>query len=160
MKHVSNHSESIPTKKKFFDQNFLPLSFFRYFGHFRRKTTKSHEKKFYTGKTFRFRDFGLKYVLKRSESISTKIFWLCHFFTILVILGKKWLSTRKNFKMGKICDFEAFVLNTFQNIPTKNFFRPKFFDFAIFHDFLAQNHVFRGFRGQKIFFEKKICASF
>ena len=33
-------------QKKFFDQNFLPLSFFRYFGHFGRKTTKSREKNF------------------------------------------------------------------------------------------------------------------
>ena len=33
-------------QKNFFDQNFLTLSFFHYFGHFGRKTTKSHEKNF------------------------------------------------------------------------------------------------------------------
>ena len=36
LKYVSKHSESIPPKKNF-DQNFLILSFFDYFGHFGRK---------------------------------------------------------------------------------------------------------------------------
>ena len=47
------------------------------------------------GKFFDVEIFILEYVLDHSESIptkknfSTKIFWLCHFFTILVILAEK-----------------------------------------------------------------------
>ena len=94
-------------QKNFFDQNFLPLSFFHYFGHFGRKTTKSHEKNFTREKIFDFEIFVLKYVSKHSESIptkkifSTKIFWLCHFFTILVILAEKRLSPTKKILHGK-----------------------------------------------------------
>ena len=33
-------------QKKFFDQNFLTLSFFHYFGPFGRKTTKTEQKEF------------------------------------------------------------------------------------------------------------------
>ena len=62
-------------QKIFFDQNFLPLSFFRYFGHFGRKTTKSHEKKFTREKIFDFEIFVLKYVSKHSESIPKKKFF-------------------------------------------------------------------------------------
>ena len=61
-------------QKKIFDQKFLPLSFFRYFGHFGRKTTKSHEKNFTREKIFDFEIFVLKYVSKHSESIPKKKF--------------------------------------------------------------------------------------
>ena len=71
----SKYSESIPTKK-IFDQNFLTLSFFHYFGPFGRKTTKSEQKKFTRVKIFDFEISGLKYVLNYSESIPTqKIFF-------------------------------------------------------------------------------------
>ena len=61
-------------QKIFFDQNFLPLSFFRYFGHFGRKTTKSDEKNFTREKIFDLQIFVLKYVLKHSETIPAKKF--------------------------------------------------------------------------------------
>ena len=43
LKYVSKHSKSIPTKKKF-EQNFLTMPFFHYFGDLGQKMTKSHEK--------------------------------------------------------------------------------------------------------------------
>ena len=62
------------------DQNFLTKSFFDYFGHLGKKWLSPW-------KNFDFQIFLLKYVSKHTESISTKnistkIFWLCHFFTI------------------------------------------------------------------------------
>ena len=72
------HSESIPTKK-IFSTIFFILSFFTILVILAEKKTKSHEKNFTREKIFRLRDFGLKHVLKHSESIPTKIFGLCHF---------------------------------------------------------------------------------
>ena len=70
LKYVLKHSKSIPTKK-IFDQNFLSLSFFHYFGHFGRKN-RVPRKKFHMGKIFFFEIFDLKYVSNHSESIPTK----------------------------------------------------------------------------------------
>ena len=83
--------------------------------------------------------FGLKYVLKHSESIPTKKivstnnFWLGHFFTVL---AKKWLSPRKIFN-GKNFRFRDFRLK----IRFKTFWidsdQKIFFDkiFGLFHFF-------------------------
>ena len=59
-----------------YDQkNFTPKIFdcviFHYFG---QKMTESQEKIFYTGKIFDFEIFGIRYVLRHSELISTKNF--------------------------------------------------------------------------------------
>ena len=43
LKYVSKHSKSIPTKKNF-EQNFLTMPFFHYFGDLGQKMTKSQEK--------------------------------------------------------------------------------------------------------------------
>ena len=139
----------IDSDKKNFDQNFLNLPFFTILA----KKRLSPGKKFVMGKIFDFEIFILKYVSKHSESFptkktSTKIFWLCHFYTILVILGKKWLSPTEKFCNGKKFDFEIFVSKYFskhsESIPTKNFFRPKFFDsaiFSLFWSFWAKNDL-------------------
>ena len=113
----------------------------------------SPTKNFVMGKNFDFEIFILKYVSNHFETIptkkifSTKIFWLCHFFTILVILAEKTKSHEKNFTREKIFDFEIFVLkyvsNHSESIPTKKFFRPKFFTFVIFSlfwPFWPKNH--------------------
>merc|ERR1711873_150708 len=106
--------------------------------------TESQEKR-YTGKIFDFDIFGLKYVLKHSESIptkknSTKIFGLRHFFTILGFLAVKRLSPRKKIYTGKIFDFEIFglkyVLKHSELIPTKKiFFEQNFLTLSFFHYF-------------------------
>ena len=93
------------------------------------KKNKVPRKNFTREKIFDFEIFVLKYVSRHPESIRTKknfstiIFWLCDFFTIL---AKKWLSPRKNFVVGKIFDFEIFVLRYIskhsQSIPTKKMF--------------------------------------
>merc|ERR1711954_239282 len=94
-------------QKKFFDQNFLPLSFFHYFGHFGRKTTKSHEKNFTREKVFDFEIFVLKYVSNYSESIPTKKIFRPKFFTF-VIFSLFWLFWPKNDYMGKNFRFRDF----------------------------------------------------
>ena len=101
-------------QKNFFDQNFLPLSFFRYFGHFGRKTTKSHEKNFTREKIFDFEIFVLKYVSKHSESIPKKIFWPKIFknFHFLVIF---WL------KMKVFGHFRIFLGRNQKNVFCKPF---------------------------------------
>ena len=118
-------------------------------------------------KIFDFEIFVLKYVSKHSESIpikknSTKIFRLCHFFTIL---AKKWLSPRKNFVMEKIFDCVILVLKYVSkhsdSIPTKNILTTENFWLCHFFTiFWPKNHVFRGFWGQKNFRKNFFCASF
>ena len=82
--------------------------------YFWQKMTKS-KKNFVMGKSFDYAIFVLKYVSKHSESIptqkkfSTKIFRLCHFFTIL---AKKRLSQRKNIVCGKNFRFRDFRFKT------------------------------------------------
>ena len=130
------HSGSIPAKK-IFDQNFLPLSFFCYFGHFGRKTTKSHEKNFTREKIFDFEIFVLKYVSNHSESIPTKKNFRPKFFTLVIfsLFLSFWPKNdevpRKNFTREKIFDFEIFVLkyvsNHSESIPTKKIFSTKIF---------------------------------
>ena len=82
---------------------------------------QSLRKKILRGKNFEFRDFRLKH----SESIPTKIFWLCNFFTILAIMAEKRQSLRKKIYTGKIFDFEIFclkpILEHSESIPTKKF---------------------------------------
>ena len=74
----------------------------------------------------------------RPKKISTKIFLLSHFFTILVILAEKWQSPTKKFYTGKIFDFEIFILEYVlrhsESILTKKI-STKFFDLVIFHYF-------------------------
>ena len=66
LKHVLDHSKSIPTKKNF-SKNF------RFFGHhFFEKMAKSQKKKFQWEKIFKVDIFVLKYVLNHSKSIPTK----------------------------------------------------------------------------------------
>ena len=116
LKYVSKHSEAIPTKK-IFRPKFFAFVIFSLFGHFGRKTTKSHEKNFTREKIFDFEIFVLKYVSNHSESIptkkifSTKIFYLCHFFTILAILAEKRLSATKKILHGKNFRFRDFRFN-------------------------------------------------
>ena len=71
-------------QNNFFDQNFSTLSFFHYFWPFGRKTTKSEQKKITWEKIFDFEIFGLKYVLKHSESIPTKKFWWPKFLNLVI----------------------------------------------------------------------------
>ena len=96
------------SKRKSQNQNFFPLqNFFVGLSHFLPKITKPQGQNFLTGKNFWFLDFRFKIRFKTfwidsdQKKFSTKICWLCHFFTILVILGKKWLSPRKKFCNGK-----------------------------------------------------------
>ena len=115
----------------------MTLSFFHYFGHFGRKTTKSHEKNFTREKIFDFEIFGLKYVLKHSESIPTKKNFRPKFFD-LVIFSLFWpfwpkndrVRAKKNYT-GKIFYLEIFVLryvsNHSESIQTKKFFSTKIF---------------------------------
>ena len=108
---------------------------FHYLGNFNQKR-KSLEKYLTQEKCFDFQIFGLKYVSNHSESIptkkkfSTKIFYLCHFFTILAILAEKRLSPTKKKLHGKNFDFEIFVLKNVSNhsdsIPTKKIFDQNF----------------------------------
>ena len=70
--------------KKFFRPKCFTFVFFRYFGHFDRKTTKSHEKNFTREKIFDFEIFALKYVLKHSESIPTKKNFRPKFFDFVI----------------------------------------------------------------------------
>ena len=140
------HSESIPTKK-FFDQNFLTLSFFTILG-LLAKNDRVRAKKITGEKNFDFEIFDLKYVLKDSESIpgkknSTKNFWLCHFFTIFgpknhvfrgfwgqKFLSKKHSLTKKNYTWKKfwfraawfIIRFETFWIDSIQKNVRPNIF--------------------------------------
>ena len=71
--------------------------------------------------------FSLKYVLKHesipTKKISTKIFGLCHFFTILGLLAEKRLSPMKKFCKGKKFSITRFsVLTAFKT----RFEAPKF----------------------------------
>ena len=118
-------------------------------------------KKYYTGKRFDFGIFGLKYVLKHSESIPTKksyfgqkILTLWSFYNFGHFLLNEWNASRlvgqackpelalafgesqeKNCKR-KDFDFDIFslkyVLNYSESIPTKKFWLRHFF-FYFFH---------------------------
>ena len=66
LKHVLDHSKSIPTKKNF--RNFFWLFGLKFF----EKTAMSQKKIFQGEKIFKLEIFILKYVLNHSESIPTK----------------------------------------------------------------------------------------
>ena len=72
------------------------------------------------------------------KNFSTKIFWLCHFFTILGFLAEKRLSPSKKNRRENIFDFEIFglkyVLKHSESIPNNKIFDQNFY-FAIFHHF-------------------------
>ena len=127
----------------------------------------SPRKNFVTEKIFDFKIFGVKYVFKHSESIptkkifSTKIFWLCHFFTILVILAEKNKVPRKKFYTGKnfrfwdFCfkiRFKAFWIDSDQ----KNFFDQIFLTviFSLFLPFWPKNDLV-----QKIYSRENLSIS-
>ena len=98
--------------------------------------TKYH-KKFCYGKIFRCRDYRFEIRFKTfwidsdQKKFSTKIFWLCHFFTIF---AEKWL--RKNFAMGKIFRFRNFLFKVrFKTLwidSDQKKISTKFFDLIIF----------------------------
>ena len=71
------------------------------------------------GKFFDFEIFGLKYVLKHSESIPTKKIFDQIFLTLSFFQAK-------NFFRGKVFDFEIFVSKYVskhsESIPTKKIF--------------------------------------
>ena len=107
-----------------------------------------------TRKKIFFEIFVLKYVLKHFESIPTKkffsakIFWPCHFFTIL---AEKWLSPRKSFVMGKNyrfrdfrfrIRFETFWIDSEKKIFFRKFFRKFLIFFFDFWPFLAKKSFF------------------
>ena len=128
-------------RPKFFD-----LTIFSQFWPFLAEK-QSPTKKNHTGKNFRFQDFQFKIRFKTfwidsdQKKISTKIFWICHFFTILAILAEKNRVPRKKFYRGKIFDFEIFrlkyVSNHSESIPTKRFLFDKFFWLSHFFTILA-----------------------
>ena len=103
---ILKHSKSIPTQKIFFEKNFYLCHFFAILAILAKKRL-SPTKKIYTGKKFRFRDFRFKIHFKPfwidsdQKNFSTKIFYLSHFFTILVILAEKRLSPTKKILHGK-----------------------------------------------------------
>ena len=79
--------------------------------------------------------------MEHSESIPTekhfskKFFWLCHVFTILVILAKKPSPTKKILRGKKFSISRFSVWNTFWDILNRfrpKTFLPKFFYFVIF----------------------------
>ena len=73
LKHVLDHSISIPIKK-FFSKNF------RFFGHqFFEKTAMSQKKIFQREKIFKIDIFVLKHILDHSKSIPTKNFFSKNF---------------------------------------------------------------------------------
>ena len=175
LKYVSNHSESILTKKIFSTKIFGLSHFFTILGFLAEKRL-SPRKKFYKGRNFDFEIIGLKYVLQHSESIPTKKFdqnfltlSFCHyfghfgrkttepkekstwpFFTILA----KWTLSKKKICNGKEFQFRDFrfkyVSNHSESIPTKKF-STKIFHFS---PFLDQKLRFLMFLGQKNFFQK------
>ena len=118
LKCVLKHSKWIPTKK-LFDQNFLTLPFFHYFGHFGQKMTKS-QKKFMQWEKFsilrvpfqntfqsilnRFRPKKI-FRPKFFELVISSLFWW--------FWPKKTKSHEKNFTREKIFNFEIFVLKYF-----------------------------------------------
>ena len=119
-------------EKKIFDQNFLTLPFFHYFG---QKMTKS-QKEIRNGKKFRFWDFRFKIRFKTFKSIPTKkvkkIFRPKFFdLAIFSLFWPKNECPRKNFVMGKNFRFRDFrfkiSLKTFWIDSEKNFLRPKMF---------------------------------
>ena len=74
---------------------------------------QSPSKKFYMGKIFDFKIFGLKYVLKHFESIPTKKifdqnFLTLSFFRFLAILAEKRQSPSKKIYTGKNFRFRDF----------------------------------------------------
>ena len=97
------------------------------------------------GKIFDFEIFVLNHVSKHSESIptkknfSTRNFWLCHFFTILVILGKKTKFKEKKFVMGKNFRFRDFRFKirfeTFRIEPDQKNVGQNFLTLPFFHYF-------------------------
>ena len=82
LKYVSNHSKSVPTKTFFRRKNFFWVCLFFAFWAILAKKRQSPRKKFYKGKIFDFEIFGLKYVLKHSESIPTKKIFRQKFLTL------------------------------------------------------------------------------
>ena len=110
---------------------------FHYFG---QKMTESQDKK-YTGKT-NFEILGFKYVLKHSESISTKKNFdqNCLISQFFHHFDQKMKKSTKKFCYGKIFSISRFtVWNTFWNILNRfrPIFRPKFFDFVIFFHYFG-----------------------
>ena len=128
--------------KKFFRPKFFTFVIFCYFGHFGRKTTKSHEKNFTLEKIFDFEIFILKYVSNYSESIPTKKKFRSKFFTFVIfsLFWPFWPKTTKSHEKkiyaGKNFRFRDFRFKIrfklFRIDSDKKFFQPKFFGFAIF----------------------------
>ena len=106
LKYVLKHSESIPTIKNLSTKVF-DFVIFLLFWPFLAENDRVRAKKFTRGKIFDFEIFGLKYVSKHSKSIptkkkfSTKIFWLCHFFTIFGSRSRFWGFLDQNFCFQK-----------------------------------------------------------
>ena len=104
------HSESIPTKKISIKISWL-CHFFTILAVLAEKW-QSLRKKNYKGKIFDFKIFGLKHVLKYSESMPTKKKILDQNFFDFVIFSLYWAFGRKN------------------RVPGKNFTRENFFEGA------------------------------
>ena len=117
----------IDSGQKNFDQNFLALPFFHYFGNFGQKMTKSQKK--FCNEKIDFDIFVLKYVLKHFESIPTEKNFRPKFFDFAIFyyfgnFGQKMTkSHEKILQWEKIFDFEIFVLKYVskysESIPTK-----------------------------------------
>ena len=144
LKHVLDHSKSIPTKKNF-SKNF------RFFGHqFFEKTAMSQKKNFQREKIFKIDIFVLKHVLDHSKSIPTKKIFSKNLRFLVTNFSKNGYVPEKNFQREKIFKIEIFILkyalNHSESIPTKKNFRKFFENFRFFGHFWGKNHVFAIFQ--------------
>ena len=112
---VLRHSQSISTQKNYSDQNFWLSHFFAILAILAEKR-QSPSKNILHGKNFRFRDFRFKirfetfWIDSDQKKFSTKIFWLCLFFTILAMLAEKRQSPGKEILHRKKFSISRFLV--------------------------------------------------
>ena len=140
LKHVSNYSESIPTKKIFSTKIFWLCHFFTILAILAEKRL-SPTKKILHGKNFWLRDFRLKIRFKAFWIHSDQFFFHQFFYTLSFFhyFGRKKQSPTRKILHGKKFSILRFIckipLKHFESIPTQKFFSTKIFLTVIFHYF-------------------------
>ena len=149
-----DHSESIPTKKKFSTKNFCLCHFFDLWPNFSKKWLR----KVTMGKNFRNRDFRFKirfrpfWIDSEKKFFSKKFSKIFDFFFIFCPKSHVCCHLRifpgRNQKMSFGWLFKLFITVILSYQPLL------YLERAHFYEFFLKKHVFRRFLGQKIFFEK------